>query len=91
MANPNRAPLQHFLRLIAGGRMGMVDHGRARSNEELVAALRAGGIIHSQAVAKAMQVCARDVFVVERYRDEAFFDSPIRVEAMEFNISAPHM
>jgi protein-L-isoaspartate(D-aspartate) O-methyltransferase len=36
-------------------------------------------------------MCRRDVFVVERYRDEAFADAPIRVEEMGFNISAPHM
>ena len=36
-------PLHQFLRLIAGGRM--MDHGSASSNEDLVAALRRGGVI----------------------------------------------
>ena len=38
-----------------------------------------------------MRACPRDVFVPEPYREEAFVDAPIRVEAHEFNISAPHM
>ena len=88
-ANPHRLPLQQFLRLIAGGRM--MDHGHAASNDELVASLRASGALTSDPVAAALRLCARDLFVVDHYRDEAFADAPIRVEEMGFNISAPHM
>lgn len=36
-------PLHQFLRLIAGGRM--MDHGSASTNEDLISALRRGGVI----------------------------------------------
>lgn len=36
-----------------------------------------------------MRVCARDAFVPPPHREEALVDAPIRVEAHEFNISAP--
>ncbi|KAL6780621.1 hypothetical protein ACKKBF_B12430 [Auxenochlorella protothecoides x Auxenochlorella symbiontica] len=85
----NRLPLHQFLRLIAGGRM--VDHGTAASNDDLVAALKRGGVIQSDLVARAMRACPRDAFVPEEYRYEALADSPIRLESMEFNVSAPHM
>lgn len=38
-----------------------------------------------------MRACPRDAFVPEEYRYEALADSPIRLESMEFNVSAPHM
>jgi protein-L-isoaspartate O-methyltransferase len=39
----------------------------------------------------AMRLCSRDLFVPEEYREDAFMDTPIRVEEHDFNISAPHM
>ena len=45
----------------------------------------------SEAAVKAMRVCARNLFVPEQQQDEAFLDSPIRLEELDFNVSAPHM
>ncbi|EFN54990.1 hypothetical protein CHLNCDRAFT_134794 [Chlorella variabilis] len=39
----------------------------------------------------ALQLCARDLFVPAEHREEALVDAPIRVERLDFNISAPHM
>lgn len=36
-------------------------------------------------------MCPRGTFIPADYADDAYFDAPIRVEDMEFNISAPHM
>jgi protein-L-isoaspartate(D-aspartate) O-methyltransferase len=88
-ANPNRLPLHHFLRLIAGGRI--MEHGAAATNEDLVQNLRRNGVIQSDPVKRAMQLCPRDLFVPAEHRDEALVDAPIRVERHDFNISAPHM
>jgi len=40
---------------------------------------------------KAMRMCPRNMFVPEQHQDEAFTDSPIRLEELDFNVSAPHM
>ena len=42
---------------------------------------------------RAMRVCARDAFLPEAHRapEEAFLDSPVRLDALDFNVSAPHM
>ncbi|KAL4857297.1 Protein-L-isoaspartate O-methyltransferase [Chlorella vulgaris] len=88
-ANLNRLPLHHFLRLIAGGRM--MEHGAAATNEDLVQNLKRGGVIQSERVHRALQLCARDLFVPAEHREEALLDAPIRVESLDFNISAPHM
>lgn len=45
----------------------------------------------SEAVQRAMLLCARDAFVPREHAREALVDSPIRVEAAGYNISAPHM
>jgi hypothetical protein len=45
----------------------------------------------SEDVARAMLAVPRGAFVPVDYRDEAYVDAPIRVEAEDFNISAPHM
>eukprot|EP00887_Chlorella_sp_A99_P004160 scaffold23.g4160.t1 len=85
-----RLPLHQFLRLIAGGRL--VDPGGAAgTNEQLLQNLRRGGVVQSDGVTRALRICARDLFVPEPYREEAFVDAPIRVEEHDFNISAPHM
>jgi protein-L-isoaspartate O-methyltransferase len=40
-----------------------------------------------------MRVCPRDAFLPEAHRnpEEAFLDSPVRLDALDFNVSAPHM
>lgn len=38
-----------------------------------------------------MKACPRDHFIPEAHREEAFTDSPVRLEALDFNVSAPHM
>jgi protein-L-isoaspartate O-methyltransferase len=39
-----------------------------------------------------MKVCQRDMFLPNEYRNnEAFNDHPIRLEGLDFNVSAPHM
>jgi len=83
-----RLALHDFLRLIAGH---VGERAHAASNEELVDHLSRSGMITSSAVRAAMLVCPRALFVPEGYRDEAYLDAPIRVEAEGFNISAPHM
>jgi protein-L-isoaspartate O-methyltransferase len=45
----------------------------------------------SERVHRALQLCARDLFVPAEHREEALLDAPIRVESLDFNISAPHM
>ena len=42
---------------------------------------------------KAMKVCARNAFLPEAHRnpEEAFMDSPIHLDGLHFNVSAPHM
>lgn len=87
---PQRVPLHHFLRIIAGGRLVM-DAAPANSNEDLLAGLKEAGALTTDAVSCALRLCPRDAFVPERYADEAFIDSPIRLEEYDFNISAPHM
>jgi hypothetical protein len=44
-------------------------------------------------VTKAMKVCARNAFLPEAHRNpgEAFLDSPIHLDGLHFNVSAPHM
>jgi protein-L-isoaspartate O-methyltransferase len=44
-------------------------------------------------VTKAMKVCARNAFLPEAHRnpEEAFVDSPIHLDGLHFNVSAPHM
>ncbi len=42
---------------------------------------------------KAMKVCPRNAFLPEAHRnpEEAFMDSPIHLDGLHFNVSAPHM
>ena len=44
-------------------------------------------------VIKAMRLCPRNAFLPEAHRnpDEAFLDSPVRLDTLDFNVSAPHM
>eukprot|EP00891_Asterochloris_glomerata_P002710 jgi/Astpho2/2710/fgenesh1_pg.00050_%23_25_t len=84
-----RLPLQHFLRLIGGG--AMLDRDDASNNEELVANLKKHGAITSEGVTRAMRMCPRNAFVPQAHADQAFVDAPIRLDDLDFNISAPHM
>lgn len=45
----------------------------------------------SDMVGRALRACPRGLFVPTPHADEAYIDAPIRVSAMGFNISAPHM
>ena len=45
----------------------------------------------SEAVARAMRMCPRNAFVPQAHADQAFMDAPIRLDDLDFNISAPHM
>lgn len=51
------------------------------------------GALSREKVVKAMRICARNMFLPEAHRnpDEAFVDSPVRLDALDFNVSAPHM
>lgn len=85
-------PLHQFLRLIAGGAPGlMVDHAPAASNDDLVRNMQRSGVITNDAVATAFRLVPRDQFVPEEYKEDALIDAPLRIENMEFNISAPHV
>lgn len=48
---------------------------------------------HRERVKAAFRVCSRDRFMPPdfQHRDEVFIDHPIRLEAYDFNVSAPHM
>jgi protein-L-isoaspartate(D-aspartate) O-methyltransferase len=69
----------------------MGDHEPAASNDDLIRNLQRSGTITKDAVAAAFRLVPRDRFVPEEYKDEALVDAPIRIESMEFNVSAPHV
>ena len=52
-----------------------------------------GLLANRERVIRAMRVCARNAFLPEAHRapEEAFLDSPVRLDALDFNVSAPHM
>ena len=54
---------------------------------------RCGSARCREKVTKAMKVCARNAFLPEAHRnpEEAFMDSPIHLDGLHFNVSAPHM
>ncbi|CAL5223332.1 g5831 [Coccomyxa viridis] len=86
-----RVPLHQFLRMIAG--RAVIGDRANGSNDELVSNLRRVGVLNSDKVMKAMKVCARNAFLPEAHRnpEEAFMDSPIHLDGLHFNVSAPHM
>mmetsp|Transcript_40003 Transcript_40003/g.95043 ORF Transcript_40003/g.95043 Transcript_40003/m.95043 type:complete len:273 (+) Transcript_40003:127-945(+) len=63
----------------------------ARDNAELVEHLRDTSSLRSEEVAAAFQACPRGSFVPSEYSAQAYVETPIRIEALGFNISAPHM
>jgi len=81
--------LRDFFRLIAGPRLNVQE--TAADNTELVNILKELHVVRSQRVERALLMCPRGTFIPTDYADDAYFDAPIRVEDMEFNISAPHM
>jgi protein-L-isoaspartate O-methyltransferase len=38
-----------------------------------------------------MLACDRELYVPEPYKEDAYRDEPVRVQSLDFNISAPHM
>ncbi|DBA99974.1 TPA: hypothetical protein ACH3X1_013846 [Trebouxia sp. C0004] len=85
----DRIPLHHFLQLIGGGHV--IERNGAADNDELVTNLKRSGVIIQDTAIKAMRMCPRNMFVPEQHRNAAFTDSPIRLEELDFNVSAPHM
>lgn len=86
----NRAMvLREFFRLIAGPRLNVQE--TAADNTELVNILKELHVVRSPRVERALLMCPRGAFIPHDYAEEAYSDTPIRVEDMEFNISAPHM
>eukprot|EP00210_Caulerpa_lentillifera_P008674 g8273.t1 len=86
----NRAMvLRDFFRLIAGPRLNVQE--TAADNTELVNILKELHVVRSTRVERSLLMCPRGAFIPPEYAEEAYSDTPIRVEDMEFNISAPHM
>ncbi|EIE27207.1 PCMT-domain-containing protein [Coccomyxa subellipsoidea C-169] len=84
--------LHQFLRFIAG-RAGVARDRPHGTNDDLINNLRRMGVLSSEKVIKAMRLCPRNAFLPEAHRnpDEAFLDSPVRLDTLDFNVSAPHM
>jgi len=61
------------------------------TNEQLIESLRQNGVLHSPGVEAALRALPRGVFVPEDQSDQAYIDTPLRLPAFGFNISAPHM
>lgn len=81
----NNAFLHHLL-------AAMVTRQRANdTNDELLASLKRSGALRSAAVEEAMKAVPRGAFVPEDLLDQAYVDTPLRLAAFGFNISAPHM
>eukprot|EP00873_Tetraselmis_striata_P012076 jgi/Tetstr1/432340/TSEL_021737.t1 len=62
-----------------------------RTNTDMVDALKENGSLFSEPVIRAFLAVPRGAFVPAEYADEAYIDSPLRLEEFEFNLSAPHM
>ncbi|KAK9857634.1 hypothetical protein WJX84_009149 [Apatococcus fuscideae] len=86
----DRLPLQQFLRLIQGGRRA-AGRASADTNDDLIANLKQMSVITSDKVADAMRCCPRKAFLPANYQREAHIDAPVRLEELDFNVSAPHM
>jgi len=81
----NNAFLHHLL-------AAMVTRQRANdTNDELIASLRRSGVLRSATVEAALRAVPRALFVPEELADQAYVDTPLRLAAFGFNISAPHM
>lgn len=81
----NNAFLHHLL-------AAMVTRQRTNdTNEELVASLRRSGALRSAEVEAALRAVPRGPFVPQELSDQAYVDTPLRLAAFGFNISAPHM
>ena len=93
----NRDALNHFVALLAQRqRLGLRRVRRANgeavpSHDSLMASLQEQGLISTPQLLRAMSMVKRGDFVPQEHQREAFLDSPIRVHAHQFNISAPHI
>jgi len=81
----NNAFLHHLL-------AAMVTRQRTNdTNDELIASLRRSGALRSAEIEAALRAVPRGPFVPDDQADQAYVDTPLRLAAFGFNISAPHM
>ncbi|ELR17918.1 BTB/POZ domain containing protein [Acanthamoeba castellanii str. Neff] len=81
----NNAFLHHLL-------AAMVTRQRTNdTNDELIASLKRSGALRSPEVEAALRAVPRGPFVPADLADQAYVDTPLRLAAFGFNISAPHM
>lgn len=81
-------PLHHFLRLV-----GAIDdlEPELDSNTALIEHLVRTGSLRNGPVKRAFESVPRSIFLPAAYRTEAYQDRPVRLEELQFNMSAPHM
>jgi protein-L-isoaspartate(D-aspartate) O-methyltransferase len=58
---------------------------------QLIASLKRSGALRSPEVEAALRAVPRGPFVPADLADQAYVDTPLRLAAFGFNISAPHM
>ncbi|KAK9807068.1 hypothetical protein WJX72_012529 [[Myrmecia] bisecta] len=84
---PPELRLNNFWRLVAN-----IQRGEApATHDDLINKLRDARVLKSDIITKAMKMCPRDAFVKEDQRARALYDEPLRLDDLNFNISAPHM
>jgi len=67
------------------------DRGNSNTNENLINILKKQGVLITPKIEEAFIAIPREYFVSEDLKGEAYFDTPLRLSKMGFNISAPHM
>jgi protein-L-isoaspartate O-methyltransferase len=67
------------------------DRGISNTNENLINNLKQQGILVTPKIEEVFLAIPREYFVTEDIKAEAYFDTPLRLSKMGFNISAPHM
>jgi protein-L-isoaspartate(D-aspartate) O-methyltransferase len=63
----------------------------SRNNTDLIAGLKRQNLLGSPSVEKAMELIPRGLFVPDDHKEDAYWDSPLRLAKLNFNMSAPHM
>lgn len=58
---------------------------------QLIESLKRSGALESPSVESALRAVPRGLFVPQEVTDQAYVDTPLRLAAFGFNISAPHM